>query len=992
MARRREPADPRRPRERLQERLTELAGEPIDAGAAVLLDTPERVWWVETGRVELFAMERVEQGGELRDGPRRHLGTARPGALLFGVRTTTRLHLLAVPLQGARLRPLDAAALRPLARDAEINGALVARIEDWLELLFSEVVAGPAPQGHQDLRPGQELHLEEAGQVARGAQGVVWLRHVTGGTHFLGRRELPLRPAGYLLPVVERTWVVSTGETRISCVETAILLRGGGVWEGLERCHDLFLRYLALRIQEAVTEERQRVERKVELDRGAMRGAYGRLASVLGRGGTAALAEVGDPADALFAAVEQVAMAQGITVRPPPPRTRSTVGGSTGMDSGGVDRICDASRVRYRRVILRDDWWRRDNGPLLAYRPPAEEGGDRRPVALLPTSHRSYDLLDPVLGRRTPLDEAAAGALEGDAFMFYPPLPDRPLKGMDLLRLALRDRRRDLSSLVLMGAAGGLLGLLIPILTGQIFGEVIPDADRSLLGQMTAALVVGALAAAAFQITRSIALLRLGGKIDGSLQAAVWDRLLSLPVSFFRRYTVGDLAVRSMGIDTIREILTGNVTTSLLAAVFSVFSFALLFYYSRPLALVATGLVVLLMVVTATLSYFQLRHQRRLLALQGKLESLLFGLITGISKLRIAGAEPRAYALWAERFAEQRERSVQARKVANVQLVINAVYMVLTSMALFAMVTLSLREALSVSAFLAFNAAFGQFLGAALSIVNVFSTVLVLIPVYERLSPILETAPEVDTGKAEAGELAGDIELNHVSFRYTPDGPLILNDVSIRARPGEFIALVGPSGSGKSTTLRLILGFDQPEAGSIYFDGQDLPNLDIGSVRRQIGVVLQNGRPMVGDIFSNIVGATNLRMDAAWEAARMAGLEDDIKAMPMGMHTIISEGASTFSGGQQQRLMIARAVVAKPRILLFDEATSALDNRTQEIVSRSLESLKATRIVVAHRLSTIRNADRIYVIEAGRVVEEGNFEELTAAGGTFSRLVERQMA
>jgi ATP-binding cassette subfamily C protein len=447
-----------------------------------------------------------------------------------------------------------------------------------------------------------------------------------------------------------------------------------------------------------------------------------------------------------------------------------------------------------------------------------------------------------------------------------------------------------------------------------------------------------------------------------------------------------------MGIDTIREVMMGNVTTSLLTAVFSVFSFALLFYYSRPLALVATGLVVLLILVTATLSYFQLRHQRVLLALQGKLESLLFGLISGISKLRVAGAEARAYALWAERFAEQRGRSVAAQRVANVQMVVNSVYMVLTSMALFAMVALSIREELAVSEFLAFNAAFGQFLGAALSIVNIFSSILILIPIYERLAPILEEPPEVDLGKAEVGELRGDIELSHVSFRYQKDGPLILDDVSIRARPGEFIALVGPSGSGKSTTLRLILGFEQPEAGSLYFDGQDLPSLDIASVRRQIGVVLQNGRPMVGDIFSNIVGSTNLGIDAAWEAARMAGLEEDIQAMPMGMHTIISEGATTFSGGQQQRLLIARAVVAKPRILLFDEATSALDNRTQEIVSRSLESLKATRIVVAHRLSTIRNADRIYVIEAGRVVEEGTFDQLAQADGTFARLVERQMA
>jgi ATP-binding cassette subfamily C protein len=363
-----------------------------------------------------------------------------------------------------------------------------------------------------------------------------------------------------------------------------------------------------------------------------------------------------------------------------------------------------------------------------------------------------------------------------------------------------------------------------------------------------------------------------------------------------------------------------------------------------------------------------------------------------VGKLRVAGAERRAYALWAERFAEQRRRAIEAQRFANLQTAFNATYSVLTLLALFAMAGLSAEEGLTTSGFLAFNAAFGQFQAAALSMISLLSTVLTLVPIYERLKPILTTVPEVDSTKADAGDLTGDVELGHISFRYKEDGPLILDDVSIRARPGEFVALVGPSGSGKSTCLRLLLGFEQPASGSIYFDGQDLPSLDIHSVRRQIGVVLQNGRPMVGSLFSNIVGEGDLGIDAAWEAARMAGLEEDIRAMPMGMHTVVSEGAGTFSGGQRQRLLIARALVHRPRILLFDEATSALDNRTQEIVSQSLERLKATRIVVAHRLSTILRADRIYVMKSGRVVEQGTYEDLVRQGGLFARLVERQTA
>jgi ATP-binding cassette subfamily C protein len=770
-------------------------------------------------------------------------------------------------------------------------------------------------------------------------------------------------------------------------VDTPALLRNGDeghLWDGLARFHGFLLAWARARMEKDEREERERLGRKADLDRATLRGAYARLASVLrprepGGGG---IEETSEP---LLAACRLVGQVQGIAIRSRP--------GPQGTGQGDrVARICEASRVRSRRVILREDWWRRDNGPLVAFRTLDEERKVRRPVALLPTSPRSYELVDPVERTRTPVDAAVSETLSGEAYMLYPPLPERPVGKGDLLRMALRDRRDDLAAIVFMGVCVGLLGLFVPILTGQVFGNVIPGADRGQLAQITLALIVAAGASAAFQVTRSIAVLRLGGKVDGTVQAAVWDRLLSLPASFFRQYTVGDLASRSMGIDTIRNLLMGNVLTSILAAVFSLFSFALLFYYSWRLALLATALVAVLAGVTGGLTWLQLRHQRELQLLQGRMSGLLFGLINGVAKLRVAGAEARAYARWAEGFAEQRQRTFAAQRAANAQTAFNAVYGILASLAIFAMAGLSTTISLSLGEFLAFNAAFGQFLASTLAMVGVLSSILVLVPIYERLSPILEAVPEVDESKAEPGELAGDIEFSHVSFRYQEDGPLILDDVAFRARPGEFIALVGPSGAGKSTCLRLILGFEKPTSGSIYFDGQDLASLAVQAVRRQIGVVLQSGRPMAGSIFSNIVGSASLSLDDAWDAARMAGLEEDIKAMPMGMHTVISEGAETFSGGQKQRILIARAIVHRPRIVLFDEATSALDNRTQEVVSRSLERLKATRIVIAHRLSTIQNADRIYVFENGRVVEEGTYQELIRRAGAFARLADRQIA
>ncbi len=952
----------------------------LAGNAPLTLETDRQLWLVEEGRTEIFAVSLLGAG------PRIHLWTAAAGQLLCGFAPGADgdgFGLLAVGHPGTRLRRLSEAGLREMIRDPAAAADIAARLDAWLTGLFAEITRSAAPKSFVELHPGVETRLEETGGIARPREGVAWVRHVEGTSHLLGEERLAMGN-GDLVPVPEGLWLVGAGGVRISAFPTEAMLREEGLWQGLARFHTICLRYVAVLSERAELKERERLGRKVDLDRSTLGGAYARLAAVLqplSRNGTA-IAVANDP---LLAAAQLAGQAQDLAIRSLPEWQQGARQGDR------LAQICAASRVRSRLVILRDDWWRRDNGPLIAFRFLDAEQKVRRPVALLPASARSYEMVDPVEGTRTPVDTAVAETLSGDAHMLYPSLPERPVHRGDILRMAFKGRRRDVLTILLMGAAGGFLGLLLPILTGQVFGNVIPSADRGQLGQIAAALIVSALAAAVFQVTRSIAVLRLGGKADGALQAAVWDRLLSLPVSFFRRYTVGDLANRSLGINAIREMVTGNVLTSALAAVFSLFSFALLFYYSWRLALLATALVLVLAAVTAGLSYLQLRHQRALLALQGKIASLVFGLIHGIGKLRVAGAETRAFARWAARFAEQRQRTLAAQRTANAQAAFNAVYGVLTSLAVFAVVGVSSETAMPIGEFLAFNAAFGQFLAATLAVVSVLSTVLALVPVYERLQPILETVPEVDESKAEPGELAGEIEFSHVSFRYQADGPLVLDDVSFRAGAGEFIALVGPSGAGKSTCLRLILGFEKPASGSIYFDGQDLSGLAVQSVRRQIGVVLQTGRPMAGSIFSNIVGSSNLGIDAAWEAARMAGLEEDIKAMPMGMHTVISEGAETFSGGQKQRILIARSIVHRPRIILFDEATSALDNRTQEIVSRSLESLKATRIVIAHRLSTIQNADRIYVVEGGRVVEEGTYQELLRRSGPFARLAERQM-
>jgi NHLM bacteriocin system ABC transporter ATP-binding protein len=447
-----------------------------------------------------------------------------------------------------------------------------------------------------------------------------------------------------------------------------------------------------------------------------------------------------------------------------------------------------------------------------------------------------------------------------------------------------------------------------------------------------------------------------------------------------------------MGLDIIRRTLSRVAISSILTGPTALFSLGLLFYYDVGLAWVAVGLALLLGGVTFAAWQLSVRYERTLAGTQGHIAGILLEFTTSIAKLRVAGAETRAFARWAQAFGSQRALAFQARNSANGLAVFNAVYPAAATLAIFGMVAWSTTRGtgLSTGDFLAFNAAFGQFLWTSLAISATLLRTFPVLPLYERVRPILQALPEVTPLQSDPGELRGEIEVSHVFFRYREDEPAVLEDLSLRVAPGEFAALVGPSGCGKSTLLRLLLGFERPLAGAIYYDGQDLWGVDVERVRRQIGVVLQHDQLVAGSLLSNIVGSLPLTIDNAWEAARLVGLEAEISEMPMGMHTLVGEGRSTLSGGQRQRLLIARAIVSKPRILLFDEATSALDNRSQAQVSASLDQLQATRIVVAHRLSTIVNADRIFVIDGGRVVQSGTYAELSKQRGLFEELVRRQ--
>lgn len=658
-----------------------------------------------------------------------------------------------------------------------------------------------------------------------------------------------------------------------------------------------------------------------------------------------------------------------------------------------VGLLCRASGVRFREVSLNGQWWKQDNGPLLGFRIAKDESQPPVPVVLLRRGG-GYRVQDAEGGGMQPLTRTLAAELSATAVVFYRPFPHRALSWRDLLWFGLFDTRRDVVTVVGIGAATGLLALVIPVATGILFDTIIPGAQKHQLYQMAALLITASVVTFLISLSSSAAMLRMEGRMEASIQSAVWDRLLSLPVRFFKQYNSGDLVERSLAINQIRKMLTGAVVNSMLSGIFSIFSFLLLFKYSLRLALAATGLALVAGAVSILSGWLQRRYAWRSYEISGKISGQVLETMNGIAKLRMAGAESQAFARWAELFAGERRIAVNSSRVTTAVGMFNAVFPTITGAVIFYF-GLKLMEGnagLTPGSFVAFYTAFGQFLAAALGLSNTAISVIGILPAYRRATPILEAIPEVGGNKVAPGRLRGNIDVSRVTFRYNEDLPLVLNDVSFQIKPGEFVAFVGASGSGKSTMFRLLLGFEKAESGFIYYDGMDLDEMDPQELRRQMGVVLQNGRVLSGDIFTNIVGSAPLTEQDAWAAARSAGLDRDIEAMPMKMHTVLSEGGGGLSGGQRQRLLIARAIVHRPRMLLFDEATSALDNQTQAIVSESLEKLNATRIVIAHRLSTIMHADRIFVFDAGRIVQQGSYAELMEQDGPFRELASRQIA
>lgn len=908
----------------------------LNGNESIILDDPQTVWLVRSGALTVFS---IQTQASVPEGARRYLFRVNAGQAMFSTLST------ASNLVGQHEQ------LGQLGQQSQL---LAVSLEET-ELLKISI----------------DRFSAQLAQTDREAIGLV-----EGWIHQLDSVLASIIPPGIFM--------------RLPAIATTATNQTAQEWIGnLAQLQNHLLQSIELLRQQEQQTELILLQARAVLDQEMMDEVLAELTSVVLSQKTRSITlPIGDSTQPLLIAAGAVGRALGIPICPPAPSE------DLSRLSDPLAAIARASHIRIRQIALQGRWWEKDAGPILTY-----TLEDNYPVALLPGSTGAnciYDLFHPLEQTHTPVTPQIASTLALTAHTFYRPLPSQtsPLK---LLQFALQRHLKELGTILILGIVASLLGMLIPQATAVLIDNAIPGANRGLLWQIALGLGAVAFGTTIFQLAQGFAIIRVQTFADSDTQAALWDRLLNLKTTFFRQYETGDLSSRVGSITQIHQTLSGTVLRTIFSSFFALLNLGLLFYYNGTLALIALVVAFIYAVLTLISGWLTVSKLRRLLEQQGQLFGLMVQIINGVAKLRVAGAEVRAFAFWGKRYGSQLQLMLSTQGIEDMLTTIGEVLPAFTNAIVFALAVSMLQQSqqegggFSIGIFLAFNAAFGSFIGGATSLSHSVVEVLEVVPLWQRSQPILQAEPETNSTKADPGRLSGSLKVDQLNFRYRADGVLILNNVNIEAKPGEFIALVGPSGCGKSTLFRLLLGFELPESGSIYYDGQDLSGLDVQAVRRQMGVVLQNGRLMSASIFENIAGGGLITQDEAWEAAQRAGFDHDIAAMPMGIHTVVSEGGTNLSGGQRQRLLIARALVLKPKILLFDEATSALDNRTQAIVSQSLEQLKVTRIAIAHRMSTIRKADRIYVLQNGCIVQQGSFEQLAYQEGLFAQLMLRQM-
>ena len=947
-------------------RETQRGAFPLTNGGAV--------WRVESGAVDVFFVH-VKNGTV--HAPYKHVLRASAGQLVFGVEPLSlddgsQLELRAKGLPGFRLRAHTVDALI----QPEGENRVVAQVDDWVTNVTAAVVRDiiPVPRVNVLVSKGRVPTIHP-GMRASARRGVVWLSALDAAS-YLGLVDVTTDETEWL-PLTQQSWLRFPGPAADVIAESSQgLLQAGLLAGSLGRFHSRILQAERLnRILAAVDDA------NLQMDRSTLRREdEERARSELRRLIDHTTAEAGLPV--LHEALQAVGQYEGIEFRFP------TAGVENRSADDPVVEIAFDSQVKARPVRLdaATRWWTGDSGALLGFR------RDGSSVALLPGRIGRYRMRDPTTRTTTTVNRSAAAKLHEFAWMFIRPLPERTVKAKDTLKIMAKNIGLDTARFMLAGIVAGLIAFMPAAVIAVVVDWLVPARTPGLLWLVIGTLVLLATMGFLIQTSQSTILLHVDGRAAARMTAALWDRLLRLRREHLRGFKSGEIAQRALVFQELRENLSGIVSSTLSAILFLLPALGLLFLFDATLATASLALGLAGLLVVASFGLRQIKWQRRHHLAQQALAGNMFQFLNGIEKLRATGAESSVFAFWAKGYLRKKQAEIKVERLTALTTAASGSLPMFAAAFLFAIALLRPSGTLELGAFLAVFAASMTFFAAITRLGGSAGVLAAALPAYQQAKPLLEPTLEHHAwGKlAHIGEIQGDIRLDHVSFHYDADSP-VLDDVSIHVHAGEFVAIVGESGAGKSTLLRLILGLERPSTGAVYVDERNLLYLDDHALRRQIGVVAQNGSLQPGTILQNIVGITSdATLDDAWAAARKASLADDIRAMEMGMYTPVGEYSGLFSGGQVQRILIAAALVRNPSVVLLDEATNWLDNKSQAEVMRSIAEIAATRIVVAHRLSTIRNADRIYVMSTGKVVQSGAFEELAGTPGLFQELISRQ--
>ena len=972
-----DPAEPTAPEpDQGWRRLYALAGgvaAPSGPGQAVRLDGAHAGWLVDAGEADIFAVREPAAGTRFR----RHFVARVPaGSLVPGGAGAGVWRLELVPLVGTRL-----AGLTPRVLTGSTDPALAGALDRTLAAIADAVRTEQGPRDAIALKPRQILSLA-AGSSITGNSHVWWVRAVGGDL---------LRNGGTgggadLVLLAGRDWVTAEAACTVESFGTADLLAAGQLWPAVAAQTDRLLRTVERQVESRAAEFEQALRDRKRINAGLVAGA---ARAALGVAGVPPTGVVAEPVHTFALYRHAAALLRLLVADEQVPVVEPSGGRRSPADAEeAVRAVARASALHLRDIALPPDWWRRDVGPLVGWH--RSDAGDVTAAALVFRRGR-YRRVDPDTRHGTPLDRRTAAGFGDTATQVQVPLPPdaTPRRA---LRLGGTGGLPDSRRLLTAGTVAGVLGLAAPVTTGVSLGALAEQDSAAGLRVFALLLACVAGVAALAATAQNLRLLRLEGRIEQGIQLGMWDRLVRLPVRFFRSHSVGELANAVLGVSFLRQGLTGLLPQLISAALTMAADLVLLFAIDTGIGLAAVAMVALAGLLVGLFGPLLLLRQRRALPGEHRTAALTNQLLGGIAKIKLAGAEDRAYSRWADATIAARLDMNRVRHMQAVLTATGATLPIAGQLLFFGVLAGSAGDRIALRPFLIANAAFAVLLACLLIVVAGLAELFAAAPRLAVLGPLLAAEPERRPDRLDPGDLRGDLTVADVTFAYAAADQPVLQDVSLHVRPGEFVAVVGPSGCGKSTLLRLLLGFEQPAGGAVLYDDQDLAELDVHAVRRQCGVVLQDGMLFAGSLRENICGAGNFSLEQAWEAARMAGLDADIETFPMQMNTMVPDGGGTLSVGQRQRVLIARALIHRPRIVLFDEATSALDNRTQEIVTASTRQLAATRVVIAHRLSTVVGADRIVVLDAGRVVQEGTYGELMAdGGGLFHRLARRQL-